>query len=328
MRSTRAASESAACRRAATMGYEDPLLTIAMLEDRVRTDSVVAAIRRVVREGDVVLDVGAGIGINTMAAVRAGARRVYAIEAASLRQTAHRLFDANGLLDRITYIQGDALEVCLPEKADVLICDLSSGHPLDSYPFSVITSVRDRLLKVEARLIPLRMRVYALPISVPEAFAARYTYVPAAVTRWSDWYGMSLHRLSASDAEPRPRYLNPVDVRDWPRLTAPIPIATCDFPDTADFPETAVQWARVRQSGELNGMMLYFDIDYSDLHVVSNHPDAGDRKVAWASPLYFSPGSTRVSAGDLVEVAYYFNRQKTPVVSFRSITKAKRTGAR
>ena len=60
------------------------------------------------RPGDIVLDVGAGSGVLSMFAARAGAARVYAVEQTSMAVLAQELVAANRLSDVIEVIQGDA----------------------------------------------------------------------------------------------------------------------------------------------------------------------------------------------------------------------------
>jgi len=100
---------------------EDAILFHAsMLNDRRRTAGYLASIRDVVKPGDVVVDIGTGTGILAIAAVRAGARHVYAIEEARIARVARTLFEANGMTDHITLIRGRSTEVRLPQRADVL----------------------------------------------------------------------------------------------------------------------------------------------------------------------------------------------------------------
>ena len=69
-----------------------------MIRDEIRTMSFKRAIEAVVRPGDVVLDVGAGSGVLSMFAARAGAARVYAVEQTSMAVLAQELVAANRTL--------------------------------------------------------------------------------------------------------------------------------------------------------------------------------------------------------------------------------------
>ena len=70
-----------------------------MIRDRARTEAFQRAIDAVVRPGDIVLDVGAGSGILSLLAARAGAARVYAVEQTSIAVLAQQLAAANAFED-------------------------------------------------------------------------------------------------------------------------------------------------------------------------------------------------------------------------------------
>ena len=63
----------------------------ALLSDQVRTEAYDKAISEVVQSGDIVADIGTGSGILAFLAVRAGAKRVYAIEKESVIEEARQL---------------------------------------------------------------------------------------------------------------------------------------------------------------------------------------------------------------------------------------------
>ncbi len=111
-------------------GYGTAPVHIRMLDDRSRTASFLRAIRRMVRPGDVVVDIGTGTGILAVAAAQAGARHVYAIEQSGIGESATALFAANGLADRITLVPGWSTEIDLPEQGDVLVSEMIGNEPL------------------------------------------------------------------------------------------------------------------------------------------------------------------------------------------------------
>ena len=84
--------------------YQDLGFHRMLIADRVRSDAYQRAIRALVREGDVVLDIGTGSGLLAMFACQAGASRVYAVERTSIASVARELARANGFADRIEVI--------------------------------------------------------------------------------------------------------------------------------------------------------------------------------------------------------------------------------
>ena len=101
-----------------------------MICDRVRT-GLPACDRLMVRPGDVVLDVGAGSGILSMFAARAGARRVYAVERTTVAVLAQELAAANGVAEIIDVIHGDVMDIELPEPVDVIVSEWLGGFGID-----------------------------------------------------------------------------------------------------------------------------------------------------------------------------------------------------
>ena len=102
-----------------------------MICDRVRTGAFRRAIDSMVRPGDVVLDVGAGSGILSMFAARAGAARVYAVERTTVAVLAQELAAANGFSEVIQVIHGDVMDVELPERVDVIVSKWLGGFGID-----------------------------------------------------------------------------------------------------------------------------------------------------------------------------------------------------
>src|SRR5260370_20052992 len=101
-----------------------------MFADGVRTPAYLAAIAKGVQPGSVVVEIGTGVGFFAVAACRAGARRVYAIETNPAVEIGERVAKDNGCADRITFIHDDSRKVNLPERGDLLLADLRGILPL------------------------------------------------------------------------------------------------------------------------------------------------------------------------------------------------------
>ena len=150
-------------------GWADPVEHARMLHDDRRTGDYLAALAAAVRPGDVVLDIGTGSGVLAVAAARAGARHVYAIEASDIAEVAREVFELNGVADRITLVPGWSRQIDLPEQADLLVAEVIGNEPFEEEILETTLDARRRLLKPGARLLPNRLTILARPVVLPEA---------------------------------------------------------------------------------------------------------------------------------------------------------------
>lgn len=127
-----------------------------MIADGVRLNAYSEALRRAVRPGDVVVDLGCGTGIMALVACRAGASRVYAIDSGDAVQIAREVAAANGYADRITFFAADSRRVELPERARVMVSDLRGILPFLADSLLVLRDARDRFLAPGGVLIAAR----------------------------------------------------------------------------------------------------------------------------------------------------------------------------
>jgi SAM-dependent methyltransferase len=128
-----------------------------------------------VRPGDTIVDLGSGTGILALAAARAGAKKVYAIEMDKLIQTARRAAEANGLADRIQFIQQHSAGVTLPEKVDVIVSECLGLMGLGGAMIPAVVELAQRSLKEGGRLIPQEISLFLAPVESP--FHYEYVHV-------------------------------------------------------------------------------------------------------------------------------------------------------
>ena len=132
-----------------------------MICDRVRTEGFRRAIDAVVRPGDIVLDIGAGSGILSMFAARAGAAHVYAVERTTVAVLAQDLAVANGFAGIIEVIHGDVMDVELPQPVDVIVSEWLGGFGIDEGMLPPVIAARDRWLKPGGVMIPQTVTAWA-----------------------------------------------------------------------------------------------------------------------------------------------------------------------
>lgn len=279
-----------------------------MLSDRTRTQAFLDAIAQVVRPGDVVVDVGTGTGILALAAARAGARRVYAIEAGPVRRVAAEMFARSGHGDRITLLSGRSTKLELPERADVLVTETFGNGALSEQVLGITTDARERLLKPGARMVPRAVTLFALPVAVPQAERARYVFTPRSLRRWNEWYGIDFSPLADVGRGVLLSYcLEPAEVKRWKPLSAPLRLLRVNLEAQEERTVDAMAHAPASKAGTLSGLVMYFELQLSDTVTLTTRPDGAGADNHWLNPVYFFMEPVRVREGDTIGVEYRYS---------------------
>src|SRR6187431_2429424 len=129
-----------------------------------RLDQFASAIAAHIKPGDTVVDLGAGTGILSFLACRAGARRVFAVEAGESLEFARLLAAHNGFLDRIEFINTPSTQVILPERVNAMVADVHDTFGLQARGLTTMIDARDRFLVPGGVLIPCSMQLMAAPV--------------------------------------------------------------------------------------------------------------------------------------------------------------------
>ena len=294
-------------------GFASAAIHIKMLNDRARTESYLAAIAEVVKSGDVVVDMGTGTGVLAVAAARAGARHVYAIEASSIGWSARAVFEANGLADRITLVPGWSTEVTLPERGDVLVSEIIGNEPLEERVLEATSDAIKRHLNPGARLIPHAVRVYCLPVEVPESVIGEHKFTADAQDNWQEWYGIDFGPLYQASTHTAP-YLflvRPFRTREWRRLGEPGLVLDMDLDQGVPRIEGEAE-VIVSASGTLNGVLMYFELTLGPSVELSLHPDRVTESCSWHSPVWLLKSPLRVETGQRLSLAYSYLGSRVP----------------
>lgn len=274
-----------------------------MISDRVRMDAYTAALREAVKPGAVVVDIGTGTGVFAMLACQFGARKVYAIEPSVSIQVAQEIATANGLADRIEFINDLSTNLTLPERADVVISDLRSVLPFFQHHFASIADARRRLLKPDGVLIPAKDRLRVALVSDPEQY--RRIVGPYVDSRL-DFDMSATLRYVTNEWRKAPR-LDATGLFLAPKTWLEIDYATWDQTDAL----SEVSW-EVDRSETVNGFCLWFDAELADGIGFTNAPGQpaliyGRAYFPWTTPVELSAGdhvsitlSTRLQQGQYV----------------------------
>jgi protein arginine N-methyltransferase 1 len=266
-----------------------------MIADRIRTDAYCEALRRTVKPGSIVLDIGTGTGIFAMLACRFGAKKVYAVEPGDAIQVAREIAAANHCQDRIEFIQDLSTRVALAERADVVVSDIRGVLPLFGGHLPSIVDARERLLAPRGVLIPQRDSLWASVVEAPILYRDH-------TGPWADNpYGFDM-----TAAQPivnngwRKGSVEPEQLLTEPKCWATLDYYSISHPNALG----EISWT-VARAGTGHGLSVWFDATLAEGVGYSNSPLSpeliyGKAFFPWSSPV-------DLAADDVVSATLHAN---------------------
>ena len=235
-----------------------------MIADRVRVDAYTEALRKTVRRGSIVAEIGTGPGVFAVLACQLGAERVFAIEPAEIIQVAREVATANGCADKIEFFEGLSTAVTLPSRADVILSDLRGILPLFERHIPAIVDARRRFIAPGGTMIPRRDTLWAAIVEAPKPYGE-------VVDPWDqNPFGQNLspaRQLAVNDVQ---KVLVSSDqLLTGHKLWATLDYSSVESPDVRGNLEWTVERARTG-----HGIVVWFDADLVEGVGFSNAPGA------------------------------------------------------
>ncbi|HKW64848.1 MAG TPA: 50S ribosomal protein L11 methyltransferase [Candidatus Acidoferrum sp.] len=258
-----------------------------MIADRVRVEAYAEALRKAVRKGSVVVELGTGPGIFAVLACQLGASKVFAIEPAEIMQVAREVAAANGCADKIEFFEQFSHRVILPNRADVMLSDLRGVLPVFQRHIPAIVDARQRFLVPGGTVIPRKDMIWAAVVEAPKTYAE-------IVEPWDnsllDQNLGPARTLAVNDGQKV--HVSPNQLLTGQRLWTTLDYAAIENPDVRG----NLEWT-VERGGTGHGIVAWFDAELAEGIGFSNAPGTpetvyGSYFFPWTQPVFLERGQT------------------------------------
>jgi type III protein arginine methyltransferase len=286
------APDDAAIQRLAADVYSHgvPSWHFSIVRDERRNAAYDAALRRAVKPGYRVLEIGAGTGLLAMMAARAGAAEVVTCEMnPAVAERAKIITAQNGYGDRVRVVprHSDTLEVGIDmtAPADVLVQEIVADNLIGEEVLLVMEKTAQQLLRRGAAVIP----------SLGKVRVALAQDKGAGDTRMGTVDGFD---LSAFNRLAKPTYSLPVGTDRLSLCSEPADLFAFDFRSGGPFPAASANVVLTAHGGPVNGIAQWIALEMDENDRYENRPCPGSES-AWAvrfTPLSrsrgWAPGTT------------------------------------
>ena len=285
-------AELAAQARALLSG-DVPNWHFTIVADAARNAAYDAALRRAIKPGMRVLEIGTGTGILAMMAARAGAAEVVTCEMnPAIADAARSIIDSNGYGGVVRIFSGHSDKLSLAElrgRADLLVSEIVSNNLLGEGVLPAHEKAIRDLMKPGAQVIPARGRVR---VALAEDLRGE-----TGRMRMVDGFDLSLFNDLRAPARSHPVGSERIELRSEPG-------------DLFDFDlgsERVCMPAKARTSvraagGRVNGIAQWIALDMDEDTHYENRPMPGATS-CWAMMFHALPTPIETAPGQAITIA-------------------------
>ncbi|HEY5947568.1 MAG TPA: class I SAM-dependent methyltransferase [Kofleriaceae bacterium] len=261
------------------------------LNDHIRNRAFADAIKRHVKPGSRVIDLGSGTGIWACVAAKAGASQVVAIEYSDLAVEARKTVTRNGLDSIVQVVQDDIRKVELPREFDVVIHELVGGLVWEEDMVELTHYAHEHFLRPGGVLLPGIVRVWMCPWQLANDRPIR--------SDWNDVCGIDVSHMYDAElaqwrAKRRAYSLNGIDgrgIRAAPCLahTSRLGIDTQPLP-------SELRFEFIGDADSIaTGVLGYMEIELDPDNVISTGPT--DEPTNWGQLYIPAEDTLQIRAG-------------------------------
>jgi type I protein arginine methyltransferase len=269
-----------------------------MLSDTSRIEAYRAGLRKHIKAGDVVFDLGTGTGILSLLGSLSRPKIIYAIEHSSFITVAKETALRNGV-NCIEFVHSNSRDFVPPERGDVIIHEQMGQLIFGENMIANLLDLKARALKPGGKILPGLFKLFIEPVVLKDEYRVPFIWEIPGLE-------FDLGHLKAdpqlSEFKP-PRYhlRDIMNCEVQALLGQPRPLLEFDLntiSGEADIPRTFEASRQVVQDGQFDGMVAYFEAHFDESVGLSTSPLA--RQTNWRNVLFRMPKRT-VRNGDKLD---------------------------
>ena len=267
-----------------------------MARDHARNSAFETAIRRAVRPGSRVLEIGTGTGLFAMMAARAGAAEVITCERnPAVAAAASEAIARNGFTNRVRVIEKSSVEIKvgldLVEPADLLLWDVLDNSIVGAGGLPLVEHAVRHLLRSDAPVIPARGSVR---VALTEDHSPPERQMPISVNGFD---------LTPFNELEHPWYYVRGDGSPISQRSDPADLLRFDF-QSGLLPKARDSLSLSSSGGVVNGIIQWLRLEMDDSEWYENSPFpalrlSAHRQRVWplARPINMACGTTLIVEG-------------------------------